>query len=85
MNVHSPSVSLKVGWHFGVRAAVSDVANFGLSGVYCSIELIDAVPGLSKTLVGDGGAPSDCRDEAVCDSPCCVGEVIVLHAEEGLS
>ncbi len=85
MDVHLPSVSLVVGWHLGGFASDLDVADFGFPGVYRPLEVVDVASGFGKALVGNGAASPDCRDEAVCDGLRCVGEVIVLHAEEGLS
>src|SRR5216683_1882159 len=76
LNVHLPSVSLKVGQHLRVPVGIADVADFGFLSVHCSVEPVDVAPGFGEALVGDGGASSDCRDEAVCHGPCCVGEVL---------
>ena len=85
LDVHPSSVSLVVGWHLGCWVGVLDMADFGLPGVYCSLEVVDAASGFGKTLVGNSAASPDCQDEAVCDGSRGVGEVIVLHVEEGLS
>ena len=85
LDVHSPAVALKVRWHLRVSIAVLDVTDFGFAGMYCPSELVDVASGFAKALVGDGGASSYCRDEAIGDGAGCVSEVVVLHAEEGLS
>ena len=85
MDVHLSSVLLVVGQHLGGVVGASDVLDFGFPGVYCPVELVDASAGFGDTLVGDGAASPDCRDEAVCNGSCCVSEVVVLHVEEGLS
>ena len=85
MNVHSSSVLLEAGQHLGGFVGALDVMYFGFSSVNCSVELVDAASGFGEALVSDGAALLDCRDEAVGDGPCCVGEVVVLHAEEGRS
>ncbi len=85
MDVHPSSVSLVVGWHLGCWVGVLDMADFGLPGVYCSLEVVDAAPGFGETLVGNGAASLDRRDEAVRNGSCRVGEVVVFHVEEGLS
>ncbi len=85
LNVHSSSVPLEVGRHLGVVVTVSDTTDLSFSGMHGSIELVDSASGLAKVLVGDGGASLDGQDEAICDGPRCVGEVVVFHVEEGLS
>ncbi len=85
LDVHSSSVSFVVGGHFGGGVGVADTLDFGLPGVYCSLEVVDAASGFSKTLVGDGASSLNGRDEAVSDGSCCVGEFVVFHAEEGRS
>ena len=75
----------EVGWHFRASVVVLDAADFGLARVHCSGELVDVVSGLGQALIGGGGAALYCRDEAVCDGAYGVGEVVVLHAEDGLS
>ena len=85
LDVHSSAVAFEVGWHFGVSIAIPNAADFGLAGVYCSGELVDAASCLNEALVGKGGAALYGRDEAICDGVHGVGEVVVLHAEDGLS
>ena len=85
LDVHLSSVAFEVKQHLGVSIAISDMADFGLAGVYHPRELVDAASGLAKALVSEGSASSYHRDEAICDDVCCVGEVVVLHVEEGLS
>ncbi len=85
LDVHSSAIVFEVGWHFRVSVAIVDEVDFSLAGVYCAGELVDASSCLSEALVGEGGTSSYCQDEAVCDSVCCVGEVMVLHVEDGLS
>ena len=85
MDVHSSPVSLIVGRHLGGSAGNPDAADFGFPGMHCSLEVVDAASGFGKMLVGNGAASPDCRDEAVCDGSHGVGEVVVLHVEEGLS
>ena len=85
MDVHSSSVSFEAGWHFGGGVVVSDAADFGLPCMYRSLELVDAASGFCEALVGDCGTALDCRDEAVSDGSCGVGEGVILHAEDGRS
>ena len=85
MDVHSPPVAFKVGWHFGAFIVVSDAADFSLAGMYCPGKLVDTVSGLDKVSVGDGSASSYRQDEAICDGAHGVSEVVILHAEDGLS
>ncbi len=42
LDVHSSTVVFEVGRHFRVPIAISDAANFGFMGVYCSSKLVDA-------------------------------------------
>jgi len=65
LDVHLSSILLEVGQHFGGPIVVPDAVDFGFSGVYCPIELVDMVPGLAKALVGKGGASSDRQEEDV--------------------
>ena len=58
LDVYSPAIAFKVGWHFGVSVVVSDTLDFGLVGMYCSGELVDVASGLTEALVGDGGVSS---------------------------
>ncbi len=85
LDVHLSSVLLVVGQHLGGVVGASDVLDFGFPGVYCPVELVDASVGFGEALVGDGAALLDRRDEAMGDGSGCVGEVVVLHAEEGRS
>src|SRR6266851_9226990 len=85
LDVHSSTIVLKVGWHFGVPIPIADAADFSLTGVDGAGELVDASSSFSEALVGDGGASPYGGDEAMCNGVCCVGEVVVLQAEEGLS
>ena len=85
LDVHPSSVVLEFGWHFGVSVAVSKAADLTFVGVYCPGELVDAAAGFGEPLVGDGCALLYCRDEAICDGMCSVGEIVVLHVEDGFS
>jgi len=85
LNVHSSSIAFVLWWHLGVCVAISDAADFGLAEVYGPVELVDLVACFCKLLVGDGGAAAYCRDEAICNGTRCVGEVVVLHMEDGFS
>ncbi len=54
--------------------------------VDCSGELVNAVVGFGKSLVGDHCLSAYCGDEAVCDGTCGVIEIVaILHMEDGLS
>ncbi len=85
MDVHSPSVSFVVGWHLGHPMGIPNATDFGLPGVHGSLEVVDVASSFGEVLVGDSAASLDCCDEAVCDGPRGVGEVVVFHVEEGLS
>ncbi len=85
LDVHSPTIVLEARWHLGVSVPVVDVADFSLVGVDSAGELVDASLSLGEVLVGDGGMLSYGGDEAVRNGARCVSEVVVLHAEEGLS
>ena len=65
--------------------AVPDAAYFGLSCVYCPLQLVDMASGLGEALVSDRASALDRRDEAMSDGSGRVGERVVLHAEEGRS
>jgi len=85
LDVHSSPITLEVGWHFRACIAVLDVADLGLAGMYCSSELVDTASCLGKALVSEGSTALHHRDEAVHNSACGIGQVIVLQAEDGLS
>ena len=85
MDVHSPSVTFIVGRHFGGGVVVSDAADFSFPCVHHPLELVDPSPGLCEALVRGGASTLDRCEEAVGDGSCCVGEGVVLHAEEGRS
>ena len=78
-------IALELRWHLGVAVVVSEAADLGFAGVYCSCELVNALASFGKPLVGDSCALSHGCDEAICDGMRCVGKVVVLHAEDGFS
>jgi len=83
LDVHSPAVLLEGGGHIDVFCPVSEVANLSFLRVYCACELIDAVAGFGKALVGSCSSSSYCGDEAIGDSVCSGLEVATLvHVED---
>jgi len=85
LDVHSSAVAFEVRWHFGVPVVVPNVADFSLTGVHCSSELVDVVSCLDEALVGEGGVVLHRQDKAVYDGARGVVEVVVLHVKDGLS
>ncbi len=85
LDVHLPSVTLKVGRHSRASIVTLDVADFSFLGVYGPGELVDVASGLGKVLVSGGGTASHRGDETVCDGMRSVSEVVVLQAEDGFS
>ncbi len=86
LDVHLPSIALKIGGHIDIAQSVPEVADFSFAGVHHSCKLVNVVVGFGEPLVSDCYASMHCGDEAVCDGVCGVIEVItVLHVEEGLS
>jgi len=85
LDVHSPPVAFEVGWHLRVSIAIPKAAYLSFVGVYCSSKLVDAAVCFGELLVSEGCALAYRRDKAICDSPCSVGKVVVLHAEDGFS